>query len=67
MPKKSSRSWSEILLHSTMPEKSCPWTRDCILNFKEPRYQFQGIDSQAYVAWRAGTTTLFLPGSWEKN
>ena len=30
------------------------------LNFKEPGNCFQGISSASYVAWRAGTATLFL-------
>jgi hypothetical protein len=29
----------------------------------EPRNRFQGMNSPAYVAWRAGTITLFLLGS----
>ncbi len=29
------------------------------VKFKEPRNLIQGIDSAAYLAWRAGTKTLF--------
>jgi hypothetical protein len=32
--------------------------------FMEPKNRFHGIDPPAYEAWRAGTTTLFLLGSW---
>ncbi len=28
--------------------------------FREPKNRFQGIIPPAYVAWRAGTATLFL-------
>jgi hypothetical protein len=33
------------------------------LTLKEPKNRFQGTNSPGCVAWRAGTTTLFVLGS----
>jgi hypothetical protein len=37
--------------------------RPNFLSFKEPKDRFQGTNSATLLAWRAGTTTLFLLGS----
>jgi hypothetical protein len=56
--------WNKIRLKLwTQGKQEQPIQRSKILTFKEPKNRFKGINSASYVAWRAGTTTLFPLGS----
>ncbi len=52
----------EVLLHLPHPFLKQAF-ETVFLNFKGPRNRFQGLESPAYVAWRAGKASLFLLGS----